>query len=54
MQSSLGSSAPGWDITRVSFDGITNTPFPSRVPVVACGGAAPFFRSVLRVVGARL
>ncbi len=32
-----GGGAPGWDITRVSFDGITNTPFPSRVPVVACG-----------------
>jgi large repetitive protein len=31
-----GTGAIGWDITRASFDGTTNTPFPSRVPVAAC------------------
>jgi hypothetical protein len=31
-----GTGAVGWDITRASFEGISNTPFPSRVPVVAC------------------
>jgi len=31
-----GTGATGWDLARASFDGISNTPFPSRVPVVAC------------------
>ena len=31
-----GTGATGWDIARASFDGISNTPFPSRVPVAAC------------------
>ncbi len=36
-----GTGAAGWDIARVSFTGISNSPFASRVPVVACVQPAP-------------
>lgn len=36
-----GTGAAGWDISKVSIDGITNTPFPSRAPVGVCAAPAP-------------
>ncbi len=37
-----GGSSPGWEIDDVAFGGITNTPFPSRVPdATSCGEPAP-------------
>ena len=35
--SDAGTGAAGWDITRVAVTGTSNTPFPARAPVVACG-----------------
>jgi hypothetical protein len=36
-----GGGGPGWDIARVTVDGITNKPFATRVPVTACAPEAP-------------